>query len=76
MRHGGFAADPQDLPGAAAAMVAGATAYTRCVAEALDAAGVARGSEVVLVGHSEGGLVAMDLAGDPSFNGGRVRVRR
>jgi pimeloyl-ACP methyl ester carboxylesterase len=74
MRHGGFAADPQDLPGAAAAMVAPATAYTRCVVEALDAAGLPRGAEVVLVGHSEGGLVAMDLAGDPSFNGGRVHV--
>jgi len=74
MRHGGFAADPQDLPGAAAAMVAPATAYTRCVGEALDAAGLPRGAEVVLVGHSEGGVVAMDLAGDPSFNGGRVHV--
>ena len=74
MRHTGFAADPQDLPGAAAAMVAPATAYTRCVGEALDAAGLPRGAEVVLVGHSEGGVVAMDLAGDPSFNGGRVHV--
>jgi pimeloyl-ACP methyl ester carboxylesterase len=74
MRHGGFSPDPQDLPGAAAAMVALATAYTRCVTEALDAADLPRGAEVVLVGHSEGGLVAMDLAGDPSFNGGRVQV--
>lgn len=76
MRHGGFAPDPQDLPGAAAAMVAPATAYTRCVREALDAAGVPRGADVVLVGHSEGGLAAMDLAGNPSFNGGRVHVRQ
>ena len=74
MRHSGFASDPQDLPGAAAAMVARATSYTRCVGEALDAAGLPRGAEVMLVGHSEGGLVAMDLAGDPSFNGGRVHV--
>jgi hypothetical protein len=28
----------------------------------------------MLVGHSEGGIVAMDLAGDSSFNGRRVNV--
>jgi PGAP1-like protein len=74
IRHLGIAADPQDLSGAVSAMVLPATAYTRCVTEALDAAGVPRGAQVMLVGHSQGGIVAMDLAGDPAFNGDRVQV--
>lgn len=74
MRHMGVSADPQDLSGAIAAMALPATAYTRSVAKALDAAGVPRGAPVLLVGHSQGGIVAMDLAGDRAFNGGRVRV--
>jgi pimeloyl-ACP methyl ester carboxylesterase len=55
-------------------MVLPATAYTRGVVKALDAAGVPRGAPALLVGHSQGGIVAMDLAGDPAFNGERVRV--
>ncbi len=74
MRHMGVSADPEDLSGSVAAMALPATAYTRSVGKALDAAGVPRGAPVLLVGHSEGGIVAMDLAGDPAFNGGRVRV--
>ena len=74
IRHLGAAADPQDLSGAVNAMEARTTAYTRCVSEALDAAGAPEGAQVMLVGHSQGGIVAMDLAGDPAFNGGRVRV--
>lgn len=74
MRHLGAAADPQDLTGAVNAMTGSATAYTRCVTLALDAVGAPPGAPVMLVGHSQGGIVAMDLAGDPAFNGGRVRV--
>ena len=74
MRHMGVSADPEDLSGSVAAMALPATAYTRSVAAALDAAGVPRGAPVLLVGHSEGGIVAMDLAADPTFNGGRVRL--
>jgi hypothetical protein len=74
MRHMGVSGDPQDLSGSVAAMALPATAYTRSVAQALDAAGVPQGAPVLLVGHSEGGIVAMDLAADPAFNGGRVRV--
>lgn len=74
IRHLGASADPQDLTGAVNAMAASATGYTRCVREALDAAGVPQGAHVLLVGHSQGGIVAMDLAGDPAFNGGRVKV--
>ncbi len=66
--------DPLDLPGALHALVDGSSAYTRCVGEALDAAGVPAGAPVLLVGHSQGGIVAMDLAGDPEFNGRRVHV--
>lgn len=74
MRQIATSADPEDLLGAAAALARTTTNYTRCVAQALDAARVPKGAEVVLVGHSEGGIVAMDLAGDRGFNGGRVRV--
>ena len=74
MRHLGVAADPQDLAGAVTAMAGLATAYSRCVTLALDAVGAPPGAQVMLVGHSQGGIVAMDLAGDPAFNGGRVRV--
>jgi hypothetical protein len=74
IRSLGATADPQDLAGAVSAMAFPATAYSRCVAKALDAAGVPRGADVMLVGHSEGGMVAMDLAADPAFNGGRARV--
>jgi hypothetical protein len=74
IRHLGASADPQDLSGAVNAMAFSTTAYTRCVGKALDAAGVPRGAQVLLAGHSQGGIVAMDLAGDPAFNGGRVKV--
>jgi hypothetical protein len=74
MRHMGAAPDPQDLTGAISAVAFPSTAYTRCVAKALDAARVPPGADVMLVGHSEGGIVAMDLAGDSAFNGRRVNV--
>jgi pimeloyl-ACP methyl ester carboxylesterase len=74
MRQIATSADPEDLLGAAAALTGTTTNYTRSVVQALDAARVPQGAQVVLVGHSEGGLVAMDLAGDRGFNGGRVRV--
>jgi hypothetical protein len=74
MRQFAPSPDPEDLLGAAAALVGTTTNYTRCVSQALDAAQVPRGAQVLLVGHSEGGLVAMDLAGDGAFSGARVRV--
>jgi hypothetical protein len=74
MRRMTNTSDPEDLLGSVAAVVRTTTNYTTCVREAIDAALVPRGAEVLLVGHSEGGIVAMDLAGDPAFNGGRVRV--
>jgi predicted esterase len=74
MRSIARSAGPQNLLGAVSAMALRSTAYTRCVRRALDEAGVPEGAEVVLVGHSQGGIVAMDLASDPTFNGVRVRV--
>jgi pimeloyl-ACP methyl ester carboxylesterase len=65
---------PQDLPGAAVAEELGDSAYSRGVRQAIDAAGVPVGAAVMLVGHSQGGIVAMNLAGDHRFNGGRVAV--
>ncbi len=76
MRRMTNASDPEDLLGSGAAVVGTTTNYTTCVREAIDAALVPRGAEVLLVGHSEGGIVAMDLAGDRAFNGGRVRVKQ
>lgn len=49
-------------------------ALTDAVRDAMRQAGVPRGAEVTLVGHSLGGMAAMDLAGDPAFNGGQYRV--
>jgi pimeloyl-ACP methyl ester carboxylesterase len=66
--------DPEDLIGAVAATVGTRTNYVTCVREALDTVLVPVGAQVLLVGHSQGGIVAMDLAGDPAFNGARVRV--
>lgn len=38
------------------------------VRAAMDAAGVPAGADVMLVGHSQGGIVATHLAADPTFN--------
>jgi len=74
MRNLASTQDPEDLMGATAATVDTRTNYVTCVREALDTVLVPVGAQVLLVGHSQGGIVAMDLAGDPAFNGGRVRV--
>ncbi len=65
---------PQDLPGAVAALALPCSSYCGSIRAALDRAGVPVGADVMLVGHSQGGIVAMDLARDPAFNGGRVNV--
>ncbi len=75
MRHVVSTPDPEDLVGAVGCRRRPHEPnYTTCVREALDAALVPVGAQVLLVGHSQGGIVAMDLAGDPAFNGARVRV--
>ncbi len=43
--------------------------YARMVWQALAERGIAPGSELVIIGHSFGADTALDLAGDPHFNG-------
>lgn len=58
---------PQDVVGSCNAMGSTDTAYTRAVRRALNRL-VPSGSEVALVGHSQGGLTAMNLAASRDFN--------
>ncbi|MGW7315353.1 hypothetical protein [Streptomyces sp. NPDC054854] len=58
---------PQDLVGALNAVGTTDTAYTRAVGRALRRL-VPSGAEVALVGHSQGGITAMNLAASPDFN--------
>ncbi len=46
----------------------GANAYAFAVKEAMRAAGVPPGADVMLVGHSFGAYTALELASDPTFN--------
>ncbi|MEZ5297871.1 MAG: hypothetical protein R2697_16820 [Ilumatobacteraceae bacterium] len=48
--------------------------YARMVWDALLAADLPPGAELLLVGHSFGADAALDLAADPSFNGGAFTV--
>ncbi len=65
---------PQNLVQAGGALLSSSSAYSRAVVSAMRTAAVPVGAEVMLVGHSEGGIVAMNLAGDTAFNGGYVKV--
>lgn len=55
---------PQDLVGAFDGLLRTDTTYTRAAKKLLLRAGVPAGSELMLVGHSLGGLTAMNLASD------------
>jgi len=66
----GSAADPQDLRGAVLGVLTGRSSYVGAVRDALRQAGVPGGARVVLVGHSQGGIAAMDLARSPVAPGG------
>ncbi|WP_262386812.1 lipase family protein [Streptomyces sp. TRM49041] len=57
---------PQDLLGAVHAVARPATPYSRAVSKALRQM-VPSGSELALVGHSLGGITAMNLAADRDF---------
>ncbi|MFD0266448.1 alpha/beta hydrolase [Streptomyces sp. NPDC127106] len=57
---------PQDLLGAVHAVARPATPYSRAVCKALRGA-VPSGCEIALVGHSLGGITAMNLAADRDF---------
>ncbi|MEV7611858.1 hypothetical protein [Streptomyces sp. NPDC089799] len=56
---------PQDLVGAFDGLLRTDTTYTRAARKLLLRAGVPAGSELMLVGHSLGGMTAMNLAADP-----------
>lgn len=60
---------PQDLIGAFDAMCDIDTTYTRAVRKVLEYARVPAGAELMIVGHSLGGMTAMNLACDPDFVG-------
>jgi len=60
-------ADPFDLTGNVHGLAGERTAGGRTVASALTLAGAQAGEPVLLVGHSQGGIVAAQLAGDPAF---------
>ncbi|WP_406186896.1 hypothetical protein [Streptomyces sp. NBC_01006] len=59
---------PQDLLGAVHAVARPATPYSRAVAKALRLL-IPSGCELALVGHSLGGITAMNLAADRDFCG-------
>ncbi|MFI7382564.1 hypothetical protein [Streptomyces sp. NPDC049813] len=58
---------PQDLVGAFDALLRTDTTYSRSAKQMLVRAGVPEGSELMIVGHSLGGITAMNLASDLDF---------
>ncbi|MGW6686189.1 lipase family protein [Streptomyces sp. NPDC054961] len=64
---------PQDLVGAFDGLLRADTTYSRAARKVLVRAGVPAGSELMFVGHSLGGLTAMNLAADVEVSA-RYRV--
>jgi hypothetical protein len=60
-------ANPHDLTANLAVVSGQPTAAAQSVSAAMDAAGIPPGSQVMLAGHSQAGIVAAQLASDPSF---------
>ncbi len=60
-------ANPLDTTSNALLMAGGASDLTTAVASAMADAGIRPGEEVMLVGHSQGGIAAMALASAPAF---------
>jgi hypothetical protein len=58
---------PQDVVGALDNTLRTDTTYTRSAGQLLRSAGVPPGSELMIVGHSLGGIAALNLAMDPEF---------
>ena len=69
----GKTSDVTSLSTNARALIGAPTAYEQGVFEAMSAAGVQPGEEVMLVGHSEGGMVAVEAARD-AVRTGQFRV--
>ncbi|WP_139980152.1 hypothetical protein [Nocardioides litoris] len=63
----GAGTEPRDLSANVALVAGQPTAAAETVRRALDAAGIPPGSPVMLVGHSQGGIIAATLASDPAF---------
>jgi pimeloyl-ACP methyl ester carboxylesterase len=63
----GFGADPMDMATNLRLMAGTADDGTTLVERALKQAGVGPGEPVLLAGHSQGGMVAMALAGSAAF---------
>lgn len=59
--------NPQDMLSNLQAVAGEASDQSRAVVAAMEAAGVGPGEAVELVGHSQGGAVAVQLASDPTF---------
>ncbi|MFJ9339048.1 hypothetical protein ACIRP0_07105 [Streptomyces sp. NPDC101733] len=59
---------PQDVIGAFDGVLRTDTTYTRAARRLLERSGVPAGSELMIVGHSLGGLTALNLASDPEFS--------
>ncbi|MCX5193010.1 hypothetical protein OOK31_03730 [Streptomyces sp. NBC_00249] len=59
---------PQDLVGVFDGFLHTDTTYTRAARDLLLRAGVPVGSDLMIVGHSLGGITAMNLASDPEFS--------
>jgi hypothetical protein len=66
-------ADPLDLTGDVQLMAGRDNAARRTVVQAMHLARIPAGEPVLLVGHSQGGIVAASLAADPEFRS-RFRV--
>lgn len=60
-------AEPRDLSANLGLVAGDPTAAAQSVRAAMDAAGIPPGSPVMLVGHSQGGIIAGQLASDPAF---------
>jgi pimeloyl-ACP methyl ester carboxylesterase len=58
---------PRDLSANLNLVAGNPTAAAESVRMAMDAAGIPPGSPVMLVGHSQGGIIAAQLASDPAF---------
>lgn len=65
--------DPADWGGNLRLMAGESTAYERGVADAMSRAGIRPGEPILLAGHSQGGMVAMALAGLLAARGLDVR---
>ncbi|GAA5140930.1 hypothetical protein GCM10023340_01840 [Nocardioides marinquilinus] len=58
---------PRDLSANLNLVAGNPTAAAESVTRAMEAAGILPGSQVLMVGHSQGGIIAGQLASDPAF---------